>query len=194
MFGRLGTFCLLIGCFSLCTVWATAQEVVHALTGTVTSMNPGKTIEVDTDDGPAVEFKDFTKSNISLEFDKDLRAQATSADRFNTKGTQVIVYYFGEGVRTAVALQGLASGPLKRTIGTVVKFDKHQRLLTVESTPGGVQSFHIDSKTVVETSVGAVGGRRFDPEKGDQVRATAAPAQGTGTALFIYAKRVPRAD
>jgi hypothetical protein len=188
MFRRLGTFWLLAGYCSLCTLAATAQEVVHALTGTVTSMNPGKTIEVDTDDGPEVEFKDFTKSNIPLEFDKDLRAQATSADRFNTKGTQVIVYYFGEGVRTAVALQGLASGPLKRTIGTVVKFDKHQRLLTVESTPGGVQSFHIDSKTVVETSVGAVGGRRFDPEKGDQVRVTAAPAQGTGTALFIYAK------
>jgi hypothetical protein len=189
MFGRLGTLCLLVGYFSLCTLAATAQEVVHALTGTVTSMNPGKTIEVDTDDGPEVEFKDFTKSNIPLEFDKDLRAQATSADRFNTKGTQVIVYYFGEGMqRTAVALQGLASGTLKRTIGTVVKFDKHQRLLTVESTPGGVQSFHIDSRTVVETSVGAVGGRRFDPEKGDQVRVTTAPAQGSGTALFIYAK------
>ena len=133
--------------------------------------------------------KTLTKSNIPLEFDKDLRAQATSADSFNTKGTHVIVYYFGEGIqRTAVALQGLASGPLKRTIGTVVKFDKHQRLLTVESAPGGVQSFHIDSKTVVETSVGAVEGRRFDPQKGDQVRVTAAPAQGTGTALFIYAK------
>ena len=95
MFGRLGTFCLLVGYFSLCTLAATAQEVVHALTGTVTSMSQGKTIEVDTDDGPEVEFKDFTKSNIPLEFDKDLRAQATSADRFNTKGTQVIVYYFG---------------------------------------------------------------------------------------------------
>ena len=44
MFGRLGTFCLLVGYFSLCTLAATAQEVVHALTGTVTSMNPGKTI------------------------------------------------------------------------------------------------------------------------------------------------------
>lgn len=70
----------------------------------------------------------------------------------------------------------------------MVKFDKHQHLLTLESAPGGVQSFHIDAKTVVETSVGAVGGRRFDPERGDQVRVTAAPAQGTGTALFIYAK------
>jgi len=102
----------------------------------------GKTIEVDTDDGAEVDFKDLTKSNIPLEFATDLRAQATSADRFNTKGTHVIVYYFGEGdPRTAVALQGLPPEPLKRTIGTVVKFDKHQRLMTVESTPGAFSRF-----------------------------------------------------
>ena len=189
MFRRLGTFWLLAGYCSLCTLAATAQEVVHALTGTVTSMNPGKTIEVDTDDGSEVEFKDLTKSNIPLEFEKDLRAQAASADSFNTKGAQVIVYYFGEGdLRTAVALQGLPSGPLKKTIGTVVQFDKRQHLLKVESTAGAVQSFHIDPKTVVETAVGAVGGHRFDPEKRDQVRVTAAPVKGTETALFVYAK------
>jgi hypothetical protein len=50
MFGRPGTFCLLVRCFSLCTIVATAQEAIHALTRTVTSMAPGKTIEVDTDD------------------------------------------------------------------------------------------------------------------------------------------------
>lgn len=186
MFGRPGTFCLLVGCFSLCTIVATAQEVIHALTGAVTSMTPGKTIVVDTDDGAEVDFKDLTKSDVPMEFDKDLRAQATSADHFNTTGTHVIVYYFGEGdLRTAVALQALPQGTLKRTIGTVVKFDKHQRLLTVESTPGGIQTFHIEPKTVVETSVGAVEGRKFDPQKRDQVRVT---AEGTGTALFVYAK------
>ncbi len=187
MFRRFGTFCLLVGCFSLCPPAATAQEVVHALTGTVTAMNLGKTIQIDTDDGADVIFKDLTKSNVSLEFDKDLRAQATSADRFNTKGTHVIVYYFGEGdLRTAVALQGLPPGELKKTIGTVVKFDKHQRLMTVESASGSVQSFHITPATVIETSVGAVAGHRFDPQKRDPVRVTAAP--GTGTALFIYSK------
>ena len=189
MFGRLAGFFLLAGYFSLCTLASTAQEVVHALTGTVTSMNLGKTIQVDADDGTEVDFKDFTKANIPLEFDRDLRSQATSADSFKTKGTHVIVYYFGEGnQRTAVALQGLPPGPLKRTIGTVVKFDKHQRLMSVESTPGGIQLFHIEPTTVVESSVGAVEGRKFDPQKRDQVRVTAAPAQGTATALFIYAK------
>jgi hypothetical protein len=189
MFGRLAGFCLLAGIFSLCTLVAPAQEVVHALTGTVTSMNAGKTIEVDTDEGPEVDFKDLTKSNVPLEFDKELRDHTTSADSFNTKGMHVIVYYFGEGdLRTAVALQALPPGSLKRTIGTVAKFDKHQRLMTVDSASGSAQSFHIDATTVVETSIGAVEGRKFDPQKGDQVRVTAAPAHGTGIALFIYAK------
>ena len=189
MFGRLCTFCLLVGSFSLCNIAANAQEVVHALTGTVTSMTPGKSIKVDTDEGPEVDFHDMTKADISLEFDKDLRAQSTSADRFNTKGTHVIVYYFGEGdLETAVALQGLPPGQLKSTIGTVVKFDKHEHLITVESAPGAVQSFRIDPATVVESSVGAVSGHRFSPQKHDQVRVMAAPSQGTRTALFIFAK------
>jgi hypothetical protein len=59
--------------------------------------------------------------------------------------------------------------------------------MTIESTPGVTQSFHIDPKTVVETSVGAVEGRKFDPQKRDQVRVTAIAAQKAGTALFIYA-------
>lgn len=117
MFGRLATFWLLAGYFSQCTLALTAQEVVHALTGTVTAMSLGKTIQVDADDGSEVDFKDFTKLNIPLEFDRNLRAQATSADKFTTKGTHVIVYYFGEGdLRTAVALQGLPPGSLKRTL------------------------------------------------------------------------------
>jgi hypothetical protein len=187
MFGRLCTLCLLVASFSLCNIAAIAQEVVHALTGTVTSMNPGKSIKVDTDEGPEVDFQDMTKANIPLEFDKDLRAQATSADRFNTKGTHVIVYYFGEGdLRTAVALQGLPPGQLKNTIGTVVKFDKHEHMMTVESAAGAVQSFQIGPATVVESSVGAVDGRRFSPQKHDQLRVTA--AQGSDTALFIFAK------
>jgi hypothetical protein len=180
---------MLVGLFSLFTSVGTTQEVVHALTGTVTSISLGKTIQIDTDDGPEVDFKDLTKANIPLEFDKVLRAQTTSADSFNTKGTHVIVFYFGEGdLRTAVALQGLPAGSLKRTIGTVAKFDKHQRLITVESASGSSQSFQIEPTTVVEAAVGVVEGRKFDPQKGDQLRITAAPAQGPGKALFIVAK------
>ena len=46
---------LLVGYFFLATLAATAQEVVHALIGTVSSINPAaKTITVKTDDGSLV--------------------------------------------------------------------------------------------------------------------------------------------
>jgi hypothetical protein len=179
------TFCLFAGCFSL----ATAQEVIHALTGTVTSVNPtARTIQIDTDDGSEGLFKDLTKSHTSFDFDKSIRAEAVAADAFTEKGTHVIVYYFGDGdVRTAVALQDLGTTPLDRRSGTVVKFDRHGHLLTIKNSSGIDKSFLIVAKTRAETSVGAVEGYKFNPRKGDQVRVTATPATGNETVLFIRA-------
>ena len=66
--------CLLVGCLSLTTAAATAQEVVHPLSGTVSSINPAaKTITIHTDDGSPGVFAVLTKSNVSLEFDKQVR-------------------------------------------------------------------------------------------------------------------------
>lgn len=106
---RRGCFkvCLLIGCLLVATHAATAQEVVHALCGTVISINEAaKTITVSTDDGSEGLFKDFTESNVSLDFDKRIRAETTSAQAFTKNGVRAIVFYFGDrDVRTVVALQ-----------------------------------------------------------------------------------------
>ena len=125
--------CWLVGFFSLAAFVANAQEVVHALAGTVTYINPtNKTIIINTDDGSEPLFKDMTASNASLDFAKDLRADSTPADTFTKKGAHVIVYYFGDGdERTAVALQDLGGGPLKKISGSVSKFNKHEHLLTI---------------------------------------------------------------
>ena len=82
-------------------------------------------------------------------------------------------------------MQDLGPGPLENKTGTIVKFDKHQRLLTIKTASGVEESFRIDDKTVAETSVGAVEGHKFDPEKGDQVRVIATAANGSNTALFV---------
>jgi hypothetical protein len=179
--------CLLAGSFSLTTFAATAQEVVHALAGTVTSIDPpAKTIQINTDDGSEGRFKDLTNSHVSLDFDKSIRADAIVADAFRKQGMHVIVYYFGDSeMRTAVALQGLGTGPFERSSGTIVKFNRHEHLLTIKNSAGVQESFHIARKTCAETAVGAVAGYKFDPEKGDQVRVIAAPRNGSETALFI---------
>ena len=112
--------CWLVGLFSLSAFAANAQQVVHALAGTVTYINPtNKTIIISTDDGSEGLFKAMT-SNVSLDFAKELRADSTPADAFTKKGAHVIVYYFGDSdERTAVALQDLGGGPLKKISGTV---------------------------------------------------------------------------
>src|ERR1700740_715819 len=97
----------LVGLVSLAAFTANAQEVVHALAGTVTSISPTeRTITIKTDDGSEGLFHDLMKSNVSYEFDRNVRADSIPASAFTKKGAHVIVYYFGDGdVRTAVALQ-----------------------------------------------------------------------------------------
>jgi hypothetical protein len=187
MLRALSQACWLVGLFSLSAFAANAQQVVHALAGTVTYINPtNKTIIIITDDGSEGLFKDMTASNVSLNFAKEIRANSTPADAFTTKGAHVIVYYFGDGdERTAVALQDLGGGPLKKISGSVTKFNRHEHLLTITDAAGVSESFHIDPKTVAETAVGAVEGEKFDPGKGEQVRVTATLANGSPEALFI---------
>jgi hypothetical protein len=170
-----------------CTL--TAQEVVHALTGTVTAISlTSKIIVVKTDDGSDGLFKVLTNANASLDFANRIRAGAIAADAFRKTGTQVLVYYFGTGendLRTAVALEDLGVSPLVKVRGTVVKLDRHEHLLTIRNPAGVATTFHIDDKTVAETALGVVEGEKCDAQKGDQVRVTATPANGVQTALFI---------
>ena len=186
---RRGCFkaCLLVGCFLPTTFSATAQEVVHALCGTVRSIDStAKTISVATDDGSEGLFQDFTKPNVALDFDRKIRAEATAAAAFTKNGVRVIVYYFGNSdVRTAVALQDLGTGPFETTIGTVVKFNRNEHVMTLKNKSGVEVTFHLNPKTVAETAMGAVEGYELDLRVGDQVRVAASPLSGSESALFI---------
>jgi hypothetical protein len=170
---------------------ATAQEVVHALTGTVSAINPAaKTIKVDTGDGSEGVFQVIAKPKSSLEFSKDIRTESTPADQFAKTGAHVIVFYYGNSYveRKAIALLDLGAGPFTTTNGTVVKFEKHQHHLTIKDGSGAAQTFEIGPKTVVGTSFGPIDGNKFDPEKGEQLQVTAAPTGGTNMAVFIHAQ------
>jgi hypothetical protein len=179
--------CILVGCFSLVSLAATAQEVVHALAGTVSSINAtAKTITVKTDDGSEGLFKDMTDSKTPIDFDSNIRRDATAAVEFQKSGARVIVYYFGfGGVRTVVALRSLGAGPFTLTSGTVVNFNNGGQTLSIKDNSGAIKTFNFSSDMVVETSMGAVEQTRFQPAKGDQVRVTATMVNGSATALFI---------
>jgi hypothetical protein len=180
---------VLVGCVSLASVSASAQEVVHALSGTVNNINlNAKTINVTTDDESGGTFSAMQDSKKPVEFDKVLRADATSADAFKEKGARVIVYYFGEGnVRTVVALRDLGPGPFTKSSGTVVKFDRGGHSLTIKDQTGTIESFRVTRNTVADTGEGAVEGFKFDPGKGDQVQILSVGMGGNATALFVNA-------
>jgi len=178
---------MLVGCFSLASRVATAQEIVHALSGTISSIDAGeKTITIATDDGSDGTFHLMADPHTPLKFDRSIRNEATAAGDFKTQGAHVVVYYFGAGGgRTVVALKDLGAGPFTATSGTVVKFDKKEHSLTVKDQTGANQSFNVTSSTIAETDEGATEGLRFDPRKGEKVIVAAAQANGSPTAVFI---------
>jgi hypothetical protein len=180
---------ILAGCFSLASVAATAQEVVHALTGSVVSIDSSAmAITVFTDKHTQVLFKDMTNSHAPAGFDKTIRIDPAATDTSKKVGAYVIVFYFGGGdIQSVVALRSLGSGPFTQGSGTVVKFDAKEHSISVKDDSGAVASYKITSDTVAETGFGAVGGLKFHAEKGDQVRITASTVDGTATALFISA-------
>jgi hypothetical protein len=182
---KLFAVCLTAAGLAVPASLASAQEIVHALAGTVNNVNQKDgLIAINTDDGSRGTFKATSKLPANL--DKNLSADVVPAAKFTATSTHVILYYFGDGeVRTAVAVHDLGTAALEKETGAVVRFDKHAHLLTIKNASGAEVSFHIGAKTVAETSMGAVEGYKFDLEKGDQVRITAATVDGNDTALFI---------
>ena len=181
---------LIAVCFCVLCSAAVAQEMVHALSGTVLSVNPKiKMTEINTDNGTSGHFEWLRQAKLEIAFDKTVKADATDADKFTTKGTHVIVYYIGQGdVRTIIAVHDLGDAPLQNTSGTVVKFSKHDRLITIKNSAGTDQTFHLDPKTVADTSTGVVQDLKYDFSKGDLVMVTAGASNDGQTALLIAPK------
>jgi hypothetical protein len=175
-----------IAAVALTTSAAVAQQRVHAVSGVVTAIHPKvRMIEIDTDDGSSGHF-DCAKAGTPIEFDKSLSAGATAADKFETSNAHVIVYYFGQGdVRTAVGVFPLGEGQLKTSKGTVVKFNRHDRVLVIKNEAGAEQTFALAANTVADTETGVAPGFKADFPKGKTVRVTALQGSGTDTALLI---------
>ena len=167
---------------------ATAQEVVHALSGTVQAINPAaRTIQIKTNDGSEGLFSyPPQKSATEMNFDRDVRDRTVPVASFTKLNEQVVVYFYGDSQqRTAVAVQDLGPGPFDIVEGTVTKFNKHQHQITVKDATGKQQTFSIDPKAMADSMTGALPGDRLSPSTGDNVRVIATEASGTGKALFI---------
>jgi hypothetical protein len=164
-----------------------AQEIIHALTGTVASVNnAAKTISVMQDNGSSREYELMTNPKTRIAFDKHIEAESTAAGSFDKQGAYVIVfYYYGQAdARTAVAVKSLGAGPFSSMEGTVTKFDR-ARSISVQDSKGAVQTFKLDAQTIAESNTGAVPGDRLHVDKGDHVRIVSVGADGAATAVFV---------
>jgi hypothetical protein len=167
---------------------ASAQQIVHALSGTVTKVDPqAKTIQIKTNDGSEGVFSfPAQKGATEVSFDRDVKGRTTPVSSFDKTNEEVVVYYYGnDSVRTAVAVQELGTGPFDTVEGTVTKFNRKQHDLSVKDASGKEWDFTIDPKAMADSMMGAVPGDRFSPSKGDNVRVIATKAKGAETALFI---------
>ena len=179
--------CVVAACFSAIASAAVAQQIVHALSGTVKSVNPKiKITEIETDNGTSGYFEWLKKTGTEINFDKSVKADATDAATFTTKGAHVIVYFIGDGeIRTIIAVHDLGSGPLEKASGTVVKFNRKDHLLTIKTAAAAEETFHVDPKTVADTTTGVTEDFKYDFSKGNQVRVTYVASNGGETALLI---------
>jgi hypothetical protein len=163
-----------------------AQQVVHALTGTVSSINKaGQTVAVLQDVGGDGVFQNPSSPRRRVALDKRIEAGTISAEAFKDNGAYVIVFYYGgSDDRTAVAFKNLGPGPFSSAVGTVKKLER-ARSISITDDSGAVQTFRISADTVAEGYAGAVDGAKFQVQGGDKVRIVSAVVDGSPTALFL---------
>jgi len=176
---------IFLAALALFPVTATAQWTIHAIAGTLKVDNvQSGTIILDTDDGSSEEFQIPQLSKIKMNFDKDVRADTTTPDKFTGTNSHVILFFYGdEVVRSAVAIENVGAGPFEKLTGWVMGYDKHSRTLTLK-TDSGEKTFAITDKTIVDGADGVVPGRKFNAERGDHVRLLAQP-NGKDTQILL---------
>lgn len=178
---------LLIGeFFCLACSISLAQEVVHAVTGVATRIDPAAhTLTVTTSDGAMV-LQDESKNHPRYEFDKTLQAETTDCAAFNKPGDPVIVYYFEKGSQQeAIAVEDLGQMPLKSSSGEITHWDHHHHAVTIKAADGSKQTFQLDGKTAVETPMGVVDGDKFEGQNGDRLSIKYLSKDGNNEAVFL---------
>jgi hypothetical protein len=161
-----------------------AQEVIHARTGTVVAVNAAdKTMTLKAVDGSKLVFKETGGSGSLSSLNKSVREKTIPAEGYAKVGTNVVVLYFGYDNMTAVAIKELGAGALKKSTGSVTNFDKHDRSLTLKTDTAAEQKLVLTDDTIVDTADGVVKASDYHPSKGEQVRCMTGPR--SETALLV---------
>jgi hypothetical protein len=184
---RLSLVGALVACLLFTCKTASAQEVIHAVSGKVASVSAaGKSVSLKLDDGSIRTFKVTSGAHAASSLEKTVGANAIPASGFDKPSGAVILFYYGVGDQcTAVAYKDAGAAPSSRMSGVVSQFERKQHLLTLVGAASQKEQIALPEQTVVETPEGVIDGLQFRPSKGDHLEVIWLQANGQPTALFI---------
>jgi hypothetical protein len=163
-----------------------AQEIVHAMVGTVTEVDPtSSSITLQLSDRASASFDFKPDLSAPVSFDKTLREEPETASKLPTMATHVIVYYYGLSPVIAIAVKDMGN-KVDSITGTITNTNEAGRYITIQSETGHLATCSVSNETTVETPYGAVDGSKYSPKKGDQVSAVCNYEDGRELAQFIH--------
>jgi VCBS repeat-containing protein len=187
--GRVAQLALLVACAATLGGRGNAQEVIHAISGTIVEANASTNyFSLESGDGSIIDFHAVEIATKPVTFDKDVRAQTIAATGQHLKGDHVLVFYYGyDAKRNAVAIKDLGQGDIGATTSTVEEFDRRHHEITVVTSGAGPTHITLTEHTVVDTPDGVIEGNKYHPNKGERVGVVFSTAAGVRSAVFIEA-------
>lgn len=181
--------CILMSFLLLPSLRGASQEIVHALTGSVISIDTSKgTLALFEDSGNKGTFQ-LSPPKKRIAFDKMIAEDTVALNGSIKQGAYIILFYIGgEDSQAAVAIKDLGAGPFSSVTGEVAKWNGHDHSLVVIDKNGSEHSFAINQQSVAETPMGVVNGSKVNPAKGDHVRIVSSAKNGVSTVLFMSQK------
>ena len=158
-----------------------AQDVVHAVDGTVKKLDAGtKTLVVDGKDGTEHTF--HYASDVTVHGAKDTKMGAVDAAHGVEEGSKVAVHYTVVGGKeTAHEIDKIGDDGLKTTDGTVTHIDRGAKTIAVKTADGSEETFHLTDRAAKDTGKDIAAGT----EKTAKVTIYYTEKAGTKTAHFI---------
>jgi hypothetical protein len=172
----------LVSAFALTTSLSlAAQDVVHAVDGTVKKVDSGtKTLVVETKDGTEHTF--HYAGDVTVDGAKDSKRGAVDAAHGVAEGSKVAVHYTSVGGKdTAHEIDKIGDDGLKTTDGTVSHIDRGAKTIAVKTADGTEETFHLTDRAAKDTGRDVAEGA----DKSAKVTVYYTEKAGTKTAHFI---------
>lgn len=163
-----------------------AQEIVHAIAGTITGIVPtNSSITLQLPDRTSTSFDFKPDLSAPISFDKALREEPAIARELPKGATHVIVYYYGLSPLIAVSVKDLGKD-VESITGKITSVNGTTRNITIQSDTGRRVTCFVSNETTVETPYGAVDGTKYSPREGESVNAVCNYEAGKEVVQFIH--------